>query len=93
MSKKNKDIEIQSDKVSEPIAEPYPDMPAEVLTSVEDISDKWDPGIGPYTMEELNARIDQAEAAINRAKSGDWNGMITESQSRENIYSKFPWLR
>lgn len=92
MSEENKDIELQGDKVSEPLAEPYPDMAAEVVTSVEDIMDEWDPGIGPYSMEEMNARIDQAEEAINRAKSGDWSGWITESQSRENIYTKFPWL-
>ncbi len=30
-------------------------------------------GIGPYTMEELNARIDEAEKFIAQAGKGDWS--------------------
>ena len=57
------------------------------------ISDLWDPGIGPYSMDELNARIDKAEESIKRAKSGDMSGWISEAQSRENLYNRFPWLK
>ena len=57
------------------------------------ISDDWDPGIGPYTMEELNARIDEAEVFIEKAERGDWSDWVTEEQSRANLYRKYPWLR
>ena len=57
------------------------------------ISDDFDPGIGPYTMEELNARIDEAEVFIAQAEKGDWSNWVTEEQSRANLYSKYPWLR
>lgn len=67
-----------------------------VGTSVEgvvDVSDDWDPGIGPYTIEERNARIDEAETFIEKAEKGDWSDWVTEEQSRANLYSKYPWLR
>lgn len=57
------------------------------------ISDDFDPGIGPYTVEELNARIDEAEMFIAQAEQGDWSNWVTEKQSRANLYSKYPWLR
>lgn len=53
----------------------------------------WDPGIGPYSMEELNARIDEAEFFIEKAEQGDWSDWVTEEQSRANLFSKYPWLR
>ena len=58
-----------------------------------EISDDWDPGIGPYSMEELNARIDEAEIFIEKAEKGDWSDWVTEEQSLANLYSKYPWLR
>ena len=33
-----------------------------------DVAEDWDPGIGPYSMEELKARIDEAEVFIERQK-------------------------
>ena len=57
------------------------------------MSDEWDPGIGPYSMEELNARIDEAEIFLEKAKQGDRSDWVTEEQSRANLYSKYPWLR
>jgi hypothetical protein len=57
------------------------------------ISDDFDPGIGPYTIEELNARIDESEAFIAQAENGDCSNWVTENQSRANLYSKYPWLR
>lgn len=57
------------------------------------LPDDYDPGIGPYTMEELNARIDEAEEFIAQAEKGDWSNWVTEEQSRANLYSKYPWLR
>ena len=60
---------------------------------VVDVAEDWDPGIGPYSMEELNARIDEAEVFIEKAEKGDWSDWVTEEQSRANLYSKYPWLR
>lgn len=57
------------------------------------MSDGYDPGIGPYTMEELNARIDEAEVFIEKAEKGDWSDWVTEEQSRANLSSKYPWLQ
>ena len=57
------------------------------------LPDGFDPGIGPYTMDELNARIDEAEVFIAQAEKGDWTNWVTEKQSRANLYSKYPWLR
>ena len=81
-------------KACEPAEEPACDYPTAEVTSVDiGIADLWDPGIGPYSMDELNTRIDKAEEAIKRAKSGDMSGWISETQSRENLYNRFPWLR
>ena len=94
MSEEIKDMEQHSCIVSEPAAEiVYDSQTVEVSAAELGISDSWDPGIGPYSMDELNARIDKAEAAIKRAKNGDWSGWIIENQSRENLYKKYPWLR
>ena len=49
--------------------------------------------MGPYTMEELNSRIDEAEAFIAQAEQGDWSNWISEEQSLANLYTKYPWLR
>lgn len=57
------------------------------------VSTDWDPGIGPYSMEELNARIDEAEIFLEKAERGDWSDWVTEEQARANLYSKYPWLR
>lgn len=57
------------------------------------VADTWDPGIGPYDMGELNARIDEAEIFIEKAERGDWSDWVTEAQSRANLYCKYPWLR
>ncbi|MBO4891066.1 MAG: hypothetical protein J5502_00520 [Prevotella sp.] len=57
------------------------------------VADDWDPGIGPYSLEELNARIDEAELCIEKAEKGDWSDWVSEEQSRANLYSKYPWLR
>ena len=57
------------------------------------VPESFNPGIGPYTMEELNARIDEAEEFIAQAEKGDWRNWMTEEQSRANLYSKYPWLR
>jgi hypothetical protein len=58
-----------------------------------DVAETWDPGIGPYDKEELNARIDEAEVFIEKAERGDWSDWVSETQSRANLYSKYPWLR
>ena len=58
----------------------------------DDVAEDWDPGISPYSMEELNARIDEAEVFIEKAEKGDWSDWVTEEQSRANLYSKYPWL-
>jgi hypothetical protein len=55
-----------------------------------DVAEDWDPGIGPYSMEELNARIDEAEVFIEKAEKGDWSDWVTEEQSRANLYRKYP---
>ena len=57
------------------------------------ISDDYDFGIGPYTMKELNARIDEAGVFIAQAEKGDWSNWVTEERSRANMYDKYPWLR
>ncbi len=50
------------------------------------LNDDFDPGVGPYTLEELYARIDEAEANV---AEGMW---LTEEESRNRIRQKFPWL-
>ena len=94
MSEDIKNRKKRYNVVNEPIAEiAYDSQTVEATAAELGISDSWDPGIGPYSMDELNARIDKAEAAIKRAKNGDWSGWISESQSRENLYKRYPWLR
>ena len=68
---------------------------ANTVASLDDasVSNDWDPGIGPYNMEELNARIDEAENFMEKAERGDWSDWVTEEQSRANLYRKYPWLR
>lgn len=50
------------------------------------LNDDFDPGVGPYTLEELYERIDEAEANV---AAGMW---LTEEESRNRIRQKFPWL-
>lgn len=57
------------------------------------LPDDYDPGIGPYTMEELNARIDEAEVYIAQAEHGDWSNWVTNEEMDVELYSKYPWLR
>ena len=57
------------------------------------LPDDYDPGIGPYTMEELNARIDEAELAIERAEKGDESDWVTAEEMDAELYRMFPWLR
>jgi hypothetical protein len=83
-------------RASEPIAEYKATGSGYEEAVVDDdpvMSDDYDPGIGPYTMEELNARIDEAEVFIEKAEKGDWSDWVTEEQSRANLYSKYPWLQ
>ena len=57
------------------------------------LPDDYDPGIGPYSMEELNARIDEAEVYIAQAERGDWSNWVTNEEMDAELYSKYPWLR
>ncbi len=50
------------------------------------LNDDFDPGVGPYTLEELYARIDEAEANV---AAGMW---LTEEESRHRLKQKFPCL-
>ena len=63
------------------IAEPEYDEPW--------MSDDYDPGLGPYTMEELNVRIDEAEASIERAEHGDWSDWVTSEEMDAELYQKY----
>lgn len=63
------------------------------LSVVQSIREEWDPEIGPYSMKELNDRIDEADVAIGRYMEGDRSDWVTENQSRENFYSKYTWLK
>ena len=55
--------------------------------------EKWDPGIGPYSMKELDERICEADAAISRFEKGDKSDWLAEEQARAKLYTKYPWLR
>jgi hypothetical protein len=44
-------------------------------------------------MEELNARIDEADAAIDRAEAGDMSDWVTSEEMDRRLYERFPWLR
>lgn len=57
------------------------------------LMDEEDPHVGPYTMEELNARIDEAEIVIANAEKGDADGWVTAEQMDAELFSTFPWLR
>ena len=50
------------------------------------MSDDYDPGVGPYTMEELNTRIDEAELAIERAEKGDESDWVTVEEMDAELY-------
>lgn len=57
------------------------------------MSDDYDPGIGPYTMEELNARIDEAEVFIEKAEKGDWSDWVSSEEMTARLYQQYPWLQ
>ena len=57
------------------------------------LPDNYDPGIGPYTMEELYARIDEAELALERAEKGDESDWVTAEEMDAELYRMFPWLK
>ena len=57
------------------------------------MSDDYDPGVGPYTMEELNARIDEAEVFIEKAENGDWSDWVSSEEMTARLYQQYPWLQ
>ena len=57
------------------------------------LPDDYDPGIGPYTINELNARIDEAEIYIAQAEKGDYRNWVTSAEMDAELYKEFPWLR
>lgn len=57
------------------------------------LPDDYDPGIGPYTINELNARIDEAEVYIAQAEKGDYRNWVTSAEMDAELYKEFPWLR
>ena len=57
------------------------------------LPDDYDPGIGPYTLNELNARIDEAEVFIAQAEEGDYSNWVTSAEMDAELYKEFPWLR
>lgn len=63
------------------------------LSSPINTREDWNPGIGPFSVDELNSRIDEADSALDRYLKGDDSEWVTEKQSRENFYSKYTWLR
>ena len=65
-------------------------------TVIEDnymLPNEYDPGLGPYTMKELNARIDKAEQAIERAENGDERDWVTSEEMDTELLKMFPWLK
>ncbi len=74
-------------------AETGSDYANTMVDSNEMIAKDFDPDIGPYTIDELNSRIDEAETFISQAEKGDWSNWVTEDQSRAKLYSKYSWLR
>ena len=67
-----------------------------VNTMIDDdcmLPDDYDPGIGPYSMEELYARIDEAELALERAEQGDESDWVTAEEMDAEMYRMFPWLK
>ena len=90
------DEEENGGKVSEPIVE-YKATGIGYESAVVDddpiMSDDYDPGIGQYTMEELNARIDEAEEFIEKAEKGDWSDWVSSEEMTARLYQKYPWLQ
>lgn len=80
--------------VSDPMVEmtsptkSYTDLSVHINTR-----EDWNPGIGPFSVDELNSRIDEADAALDRYSKGDDGEWVTEKQLRENYYTKYTWLR
>ena len=57
------------------------------------LPDDYDPGIGPYTINELNARIDEAEVFIEKAENGDWSDWVSSEEMTARLYQQYPWLQ
>ena len=90
------DEEENVGKVNEPVVEYKATGSGYEGAVVDDdpiMSDDYDPGIGPYTMEELNARIDEAEVFIEKAEKGDWSDWVSSEEMTARLYQQFPWLR
>lgn len=62
------------------------------MASDEDVDDDavwdtYDSGLPPYTLEELNARIDESHQQYLRGE------VYTEEEVREELRKEIPWLR
>ena len=44
-------------------------------------------------MEELNARIDEAEVFIEKAENGDWSDWVSSEEMTARLYQQYPWLQ
>ena len=84
MSEEIKDIEQPADMTAEPIGAV---LRSDVSVMGYDI-DNWPgmPLIGPSTMDEANARIDQAEQDINEDKGYSWEQVMMDAQMIVNRY-------
>ena len=84
MSEEKKDIEQSTDMAAEPVGAA---MRADVSTLGYDI-DNWPgmPLVGPSNLEEMNARIDQAEQEINEGIGFSWEQVMLDAQSIVSRY-------
>ena len=84
MSEEKKDIEQSTDMAAEPVGAA---MRADVSTLGYDI-DNWPgmPLVGPSNLEEMNARIDQAEREINEGIGFSWEQVMLDAQSIVSRY-------
>ena len=84
MSEEKKDIEQSTDMAAEPVGAA---MRADVSTLGYDI-DNWPgmPLVGPSNLEEMNARIDQAEQEINEGIGFSWEQVMSDAQSIVSRY-------
>ncbi len=84
MSEEKKDIEQSTDMAAEPVGAA---MRADVSTLGYDI-DNWPgmPLVGPSNLEEMNARIDQAEQEINEGIGFSWEQVMSDAQAIVSRY-------
>ena len=86
MTEEIKDLHIQTDMASEPSLAMSAACINQNVERVFSYPHSYDPGLGPYSTEEMNKRIDSAEADLHNNEKWVQVDDFAESMKKEHLW-------